>query len=256
MAERGWGYIDPETISEVSAITVLDQVVSLTSESALFQTPACRAVIVAQHGELINSEYNGRLPLTIDVAYKIARYTGARTGVWNSERAFDSSPNNHITLFRDINDTYMPDNVYDQLWSTGVIWARNVNRTTSFYPAFSTVYKDDTSVLRSMAFIIAICQVWKYAVFSWQQFTGNQKLTKPQIIARSNEYLNNAVAGKFDQRFDFDINTRFTEADIARGYSWTCDIGMKGNLMPTVGTYSIKVARRDGVTPTGSTNLL
>lgn len=252
MADRGWGYVDSNTVDEMSAITVLDASISLYPESTLFATPACRAVIVPQHGTMVGSDYRGRLPLSIDVATKIAMYTGSRTGVWNSERAFDATPNNHVTKFRDINDTYMSDSMYDRYWSVGVIWAQNVNRTTAFYPAFSTVYADDTSVLRGLPFIMAICQTWKYAHRSWVINTGNQKLTKEQIVSRSNDSIANDIAGKFDQRFAINVDTYFTPADTQRGYSWSCDITIGGDVMPTVGQYSIIVERRGNATALGT----
>ena len=245
MAERAWGFVDPDTIDEFSAITSLDRLISLTPESTLFNTPALRAVIVPQHGELIDSVYDGRLPLSIDVAEKIAMYAGARNGKWKSDKAFDDHPNNMITRFRDVNNTYLSESTYDQYWEVGVIWAQTANRTQAFYPAFSTVYKDDTSILRGLPFIMATCQIWKYAVRSWMRVTGNQKLTKEQLIDRSNRSIAEDCDGKFDKRFDITPKTYYTPADNQRGYSWTCDIEVKGNVMPTVGTYSLIVQRRD-----------
>lgn len=250
MAERGWGYVDPNTVDELSAIIALDRTISLYPESVLFSTPACRAVIVPQHGIKLDTDYKGRLPLSLDVAEKVARYAGA--GSWRSNAAFDNSPNNHITNFRDINDLYMPDKKAEQYWNIGVIWAQNVDRTRAFYPAFSTVYKDDTSVLRGLPFIMAICQTWKYAIRSWQINVGNQKLTKPQIVDRSNESIIADTEGKFDGRFTISPKTFYTPSDEARGYSWSCEIVIGGNVMPTVGQYSIKVERR-GEATTGNT---
>lgn len=245
MAVRAWGYVDPNSVDELSAITSLDRLISLTPESSLFNTPAVRAVIVPQHGILIDSEYDGRLPLSIDVAEKIAKYTGARNGKWRNSSAFDDHPNNMITRFRDVNNTYLSDTTHDQYWQIGVIWAQTANRTQAFYPAFSTIYKDDTSVLRGLPFIIATCQIWKYAVRSWMRVTGNQKLTKEQLVDRSNKSIIADCDGKFDQRFDITPITYYTPADRQRGYSWSCDIMVKGNITPTVGTYSLIVQRRD-----------
>lgn len=244
MAERGWGYVDPNTVDELSAIIALDRSISLYPESVLFSTPACRAVIVPQHGIKLDTDYNGRLPLSLDVAEKVARYAGGSDGRWRANAAFDNSPNNHITNFIDINDLWMPDNKAEQYWNIGVIWAQNVDRTRAFYPAFSTVYKDDTSVLRGLPFIMAVCQTWKYAIRSWQINVGNQKLTKQQIIDRSNESIKVDTEGKFDDRFTINPDTFYTAADKQRGYSWSCAITIGGNVMPTVGQYSIKVERR------------
>lgn len=245
MAERAWGYIDPNSIDELSAITSLDRIISLTPESTIFSTPAMRAVIVPQHGVKIDSDYDGRLPLSIDVAEKIAIYAGAGNGKWKNGKAFDDFPNNVITNFIDVNNTYLPDAVYDQYWGVGVIWAQTASRTQAFYPAFSTVYKDDTSILRGLPFIMASCQIWKYAVRSWMSVTGNQKLTPEQLIDRSNRSIINDCDGKFDGRFDIIPRTYYTPADKQRGYSWSCDIEIRGEVMPTVGTYSLIVQRRE-----------
>ena len=250
MAERGWGYVDPNQVDELSAIIALDRRIALYPESVMFSTPACRAVIVPQHGIKTDTDYRGRLPLSLDIAAKCALYTGSNTGAWRNQYAFDESPNNHITNFIDINDLYMPESKAEQYWSIGVIWAQNVDRTRAFYPAFSSVYKDDTSVLRGLPFIIAMCQTWKYAIRSWQINVGNSKLTKQQIIDRSNESIKTDTEGKFDGRFIITPDTFYTDADKQRGYSWSCNIKIEGNVMPTVGIYSIKVERRGSIEST------
>lgn len=242
--ELKWGYVDNSTVDQHAIASMLNTIISLTPESDLYGTGACRAVIVTQSGRLRNSDYTGRLPLTIDIAKKVGRYMGGLDGAWKPNYAFDQSPNNQIDDFYDIDNTWHPKEHYDKLWDVGVIWAQNYNRQKQFYPAFQTIYKDDTSVLNSLPTIIACCQINKFMYRAWSNITGGQ-YTEAQIIDRNNRYINEQIDGKFGKRFEIVPNTYITDKDRQLGYAYHCDVQIKSGNMVTVGQYSISAARRD-----------
>ena len=230
---------------EVNNAMYLSSMAKNYPESEIYGTPVCRVAVVGRTGVLLNSDYRGILPLTIDVADKVSRYMGAGIGRWSSGQAFDDSPNNQVTMFRDINITWQPDNVYNDSWDNGLIWVQNFDRRQQFYPAFQTVYPDDTSVLNSIITMMACCELEKVAQRVWRQLTGNSKLTKDQFIERSNALITSMTVDRFDGRFVIQPETYFTEADDARGYSWSCNIHIYANNMKTVGTFTVVAHRME-----------
>jgi len=107
-------------------------------ESQVYGTPVCRAAVVGQSGYLISSPYQGLLPLTIDVAGKMAAYMGASNGYWTSGKDFTVSPLNKCTIFRDVNATSKTAQAYASDWTNNLVWAQTYDRGSIFYPAFQT----------------------------------------------------------------------------------------------------------------------
>lgn len=240
--ELKWGYVDNGKVDHTAIASMLDSIITLTPESDLYGTGTCRALIVTQSGRLRNSNYNGRLPLTIDIAKKVAKYTGGLNGVWKQEYAFDQSPNNQIEDFYDVDNAWQPPSVRDRLWQVGVIWAENYSRNRLFYPAFQTIYKDDSSILNSFPTIIACCQLNKFMYRAWTNISGGV-YTNQQIIERSNRSINEQTDGRFHNRFVITPKTYFTKADEQRGYSYHCDVTIQSGNMVTVGQYTINAER-------------
>lgn len=240
--ELKWGYVDNDNVDQLAIASMLNTVISLTPESDLYGTEACRAIIVTQSGRLRNSQYKGRLPLTIDIAKKVGRYMGGQDGIWKQHLAFDQSPNNQIGDFYDIDQKWQPSAQYTKMYDVGVIWAQSYNTKTMFYPAFQTIYKDSTSVLNSLPTIIACCQLNKFMFRAHANLTGGQ-YTESQIMDRNNRYINEQVEGKFHKRFDITPNTYITEKDRQLGYSYHCDVTIKAGNMVTVGQFSINADR-------------
>lgn len=214
-------------------------------ESEIYGTPVCRVVIVGRSGRLINSQYRRILPLTIDVADKVSKYMGAGTGRWASGQAFDESPNNQVSLFRDINITWQNEATYNRDWDNGLVWVQNFDRRRQFYPAYQTVYPDDTSVLNSAITMMACCELEKVSQRVWRELTGRSNLTRDQFIDRSNALIQEKVRDRFDGRFVIQPETFFTEADNARGYSWGTKIHIYANNMVTVGSFTVVAHRME-----------
>jgi len=237
-------YAAPNTSSEETAFaTILRNAALATPESFIDGTPACRAFIVGRCGRLIDSEYRGQLPLTIDMAAKVAAWMGAGNGRWTSGQSFDEQQRNIVTLFRDINITYQNDPTYNAEWEAGLIWVQNYDRRSQFYPAFQSVYPDDTSVLNALPTVVACCELERVAQAVWRDLTGNTSLTAEQFIQESNRLITARVEGRFDNRFVIQPETFFTEADTTRGFSWGTNIHIYANNMKTVSTVTI-VAHR------------
>lgn len=239
------------TASEESSLAIaLRTRLQMFPESDFFGTPVLRGVIVGRSGILIGSQYNKRLPLTIEIAAKAARYMGAGNGVWTPGFAFDEDPNNEITMFSDINIVFTPATVRNKDWDNGLIWVEASGRRTVYIPAMKTIYNNDTSILTSFFTMMACVELEKVGERARRKFSGNSKLTKAQLVQRVNDFINSAVASRFDDRFTIVPETYFTTADDARGYSWTTKIKIYGPNMRTVGTLIIESYRIEDLTTT------
>lgn len=232
------------TPSEESSIAIsLRTAARMYPESEVFGTPVCRAIVIGHSGYLINSKWTKLTPLTIEFAAKSARYMGAGNGIWKSAQSFSISPANQVTMFRNVNASFKKVEVRSQDWENGLVWVQNYDRRSLFFPAFQTVYDDDSSILNSFFNMAVAVELEKIADRAWRDLVGIDGLTPGQFKARSNRLISEAAAGRFDGRVTIEVETYLTAADTQRGYSWSCRITMYGNNMMTVGTFTI-VARR------------
>lgn len=236
----------PLTASQESSLAVaLRTRIQLAPESAYFGTSTMRGMIVGRCGKRLNSQYTKKLPLTLEVAEKAARYMGAANGRWKSGYAFDAAPQNVVEGFTDINVTFTPATVRQKDWDNGLVWVQNFQRRSYFFPAFKTVYDDDTSVLNSFFTVAACVELQKVNERAWRQFTGSSNLTNAQLIERVNAFINENTVGRFDDRFVIVPETFFTKADEARGYSWSQRIKIYAPNMKTVAVLSLEARRID-----------
>lgn len=229
--------------SDVSTAIALKTYARNFPESELYGTPVCRAMVVAGAGYMVDDSYRGLLPFTIELAAKFGRYMGAGTGVWRSGFAFDLPPNNQLTMFRDANITFKSAPARASDWDNGMVWAQRFDRLSYFFPAFQTVYDDDTSTLNSARTMFVAIECQKVAQRTWRELTGISSLTKDQFIERSNKLIVEKTSNRFDGSVVIVPTTYFTPADDERGYSWSTKIDMYTPTMFTVGTFTINANR-------------
>lgn len=224
---------------EVSRASALRTAAAVYPESEIFGTPSMRAIVVGRSGKLLSGRVNTYLPLTLAVAAKVGAYCGAGNGVWNPDYAFDSGNNKRETMFTDVNVTYQSREVYNKSWDAGMIWVQQFDRSSRYFPAFQTVYPNDTSVLNSLFFIIAASYLERVCEIVHRVLTGDQKLSRDEFAEKSDQLIIELTEGKFDDRFMIKPRTFYTQADAIRGYSWTTEIRVYAENMRTVGTFSI-----------------
>ncbi|QVD49098.1 hypothetical protein LUCX_28 [Xanthomonas phage vB_XciM_LucasX] len=233
---------------ESSMAISLKNAARLYPESEIHGTSVCRAVIIGHSGQLIDSKYKGPqdnlLPLTIEFAGKCAAYMGAGSGIWNSSASFDSSPNNQITRFKNLNVTSKNATARNADWKNGLVWAQNYDMRSVYVPALQTVYDDDSSVLNSFFNMVIAVDLEKVGQKAFRDLVGvSGKMTNAQFVMRSNQLISDRVEGRYDNRVTIRPNTFFTAADEQRGWSWHTEIHMYGENMRTVGTTTV-VAHR------------
>ncbi|EBW7712899.1 hypothetical protein DQE47_24665, partial [Salmonella enterica subsp. enterica serovar Weltevreden] len=97
-----WKGVELNVDEESSMGAMLRNYYRLHPESVLYNTPACRAAVFMQYGESIEAPSLGKVPLTLEVANKLATYMGASDGVIRGTR-IDNNPGNVVTTMRKIN---------------------------------------------------------------------------------------------------------------------------------------------------------
>lgn len=230
---------------ESSLAVALRTRLQLYPESTYHGTPVCRGMVVGRNGKLIGTEYRGRLPLSIEIATKAARYMGAGNGVWKGEYSFDRGEMSRVTDFTDVNVTFTPADVRNADWSNGLVWVESFSQRDLFFPAMKTVYSDDTSILNSFFNMMGCIEMVKVARKAFVMFVGSDKLTNSEFKKAQEEYISQDVKGRFDNRFVITPTVFYTAADTAAGFRWSTRINFKGPNQKTVMSLGIDVERRE-----------
>ena len=230
---------------EESMANVLKSFASGYPESVVYGTPVCRALVISGRGYTVDGVWDRPVPLSLDLSQKVSAFMGASNGMMKEGKGFDVSPNNQITLLRDVTGAYKTERQRQRDWDAGMVWAQNYNRRSLFYPAVQTVYPDDTSVLNSAINMFIAAELEKVCDYVWRNLSGNAKLTSDQFIERSNAMITERTTNRFDNRVIIVPETFYTAADNARGFSWSCNVHMYANNMKTVGTFTIVARRQD-----------
>lgn len=226
--------------NENSMATALMARIQAYPESDYFGTSVTRGLVFGRNGILKNTTYKKRLPLTIELAAMAARMMGAGDGRWKQEFLFDKAPNNQINMFRDINVTFTSTKVRNKDWDVGLNWVQSSTRQSYFIPALQTVYNNDTSVLNSFFFVMCCVEMQKVAERVWRLYSGSVSLEDPVLFDRVNRAVEERSVGRFAGLFKIVPAAYKTEADQARGFSYTLPISIYGNVMSTVATVELK----------------
>lgn len=241
----GWDYQPQNTEAIEQSIAVqLQTIGQLYPESEVYGTPACRAVVFGQSGKLSNSPWKETSSLIVDFAAKIAAYMGAGDGRWKADKSPDAGANNQVSMFNTntVNLKFKRLDDKNKSWDAGLIYAQNYDRASLFYPAFQTIYPDDTSVLNSYFTAAACARIEREVQNVWRDLSGKE-LTPAQFIERSNNLVSQKLDGAFHGRYVIRPNTKLTGGDLQRGFSWTCDVELYAPNARTVATFTI-IARR------------
>lgn len=205
---------------EIAAIGDLAAAVRMIPESEQFGTPACRIVIVGQTGEFIDRRAQGRHPLTLEWAHKLSKMMG--TLRWKEDNAVDKNPNVIVELFKKVSDPFIYNTTHDRLWDFGVVFARSYGtRGEMHYPQTSTVYIDDTSVLRDIPTMMAGVALEKMTYRAWVKFSPTGSKSDTKLIEDSARFISDEANKVFGNRFVVNPLIQITPFDMLNNRSWT-----------------------------------
>ncbi len=212
-------------------------------ESDYFGTPCYRGLIMGRSGLVLDSNWNQRVPVTLELAIKASDYMGASNGVWKNGKSFDRWPGNLISNLYDISITYVPPTVRNKNWDAGLNWVSKFDLNSLQFPVLKTVYDDDTSVLNSFTTAAAICTLNKKVMITFRKYQGNDDLDDAQLVDAVNGDITAQVKGIFDNRFIIEPQAFMTSMDQSRGYSWTCPVKIFANPNKNVMTTYVQAYR-------------
>lgn len=231
-------------LSEARAVGVaLKTRLKLAPESTYFGTGVARAVVVAGTGLLRDNTTKNRIPLTYEIAYKMAKMMGAGNYMWKMVELFDNYPGNSLTELIDINPGFIPAGIKPTLWNDGLVWAQPYDRNTYHFPAIQTIYENDTSVLNSIFTVAALCTITKIGADAWRNFTGTVGMTNEAFIAAVTNYVNNRTKDIFGTMIVVVPEVIITDEDELRGYSWRLITKLYANNMKTKMVHSSEIYR-------------
>ena len=230
--------------SETAMGSVLRTAARLVPESVLHGTSTCRAVIMGQMGTMTDSVYKRRLPVIMELIHKRSKFMGAASGLLKASEAYDISPNNRLEIMTDITHTYKGKTIRDKDWVTGINYVQHSKMNEIFFPAYQTVYDNDTSVLNSEIVMLLAVHVKKMQEYLWTEFTGRGDLTNEQYVERVNERFLELVADRYLQYIGVESNAFFTAADLQRNNSFSHAAIVTARGQKTAATLDI-IARRD-----------
>lgn len=235
----------PELTSaqELSKAVLLRSYLELFAESDYFGTSVRRGAIVGRYGELVNSPWKGKLPLTLEWAAIFTKMMGSADGVWKSQWLADSVPNTMITMFKNINVTTMPAGSRNANWAAGLNWVQAYDEDRVFFPAMRAICADDTSIFTSFITTMCAVELQKVGNRVWRGFTGKVSLTSDQLVDRVNRRVEELTVGRFCNLYRIVPDALITANDEQAGYRWTLPITLYANNMKTVMTLSV-VGRR------------
>ena len=216
-------------------------------ESTLFGTPVCRAMISLQTGRLISGGAGlpRYVPQLLDIGVKWARYAGMGTGVLREGFEMDVSPNNRVSLVKDLNVKFFGERSRSQLWTNGATWSTSYDHRSSYYPCLRSVYKDDTSVLLSPITVNICCDLIRLIHKVHADFSGNAFLSKEQLIARTDERILELTRERYGDRVDVTPRSYISALDDNNGTSWSCEVTVAANNPHTTMNFNLTTIRRE-----------
>lgn len=237
----------PTLSEELSRGQVLMTRLKAYPESTLYGTGICRAEVIYQTGELMDGGYSKLVPQVLDYAQKWANFAGAGTGILRDGADIDVDPNNEVSMVKNLNVPYFPARAQSNAWASGGTYSLTCDTRTNFYPCVRSVYQDESSVLLSPITTNIACDVVRLIYKIHKKFSGNSKLTKEQLIERSDKEIAKLVEGRYAGRVQIRPETYITADDDNNGFTWHCKVRLYANNPRTTMFFELETYRMDAL---------
>ena len=203
-------------------------------ESDYFGTSACRGKVTSGSAFILNSLWKKRVPMEFDFFLKVCSYAGAAEGKWIQGRSPNGEPGHIINSVTRPSIPWIPKPVRNRFWDVGLNWIDRYDQRRYFWPAYKTVYDNDTSVLNSF-FVVLACQTCnRISHRIWRELCGRDDLSNEEIIKEANRRFAAKVKDLFDNRYVVIPDAEVTEHDAALGFVWRMKVKLYANNMKTV----------------------
>lgn len=215
----------------------------LCPESEFYGTKVARGMVTMGGGKLKGDKDTSYKSPNYEIAIKASRMMGRGSGIWDTNKIFDNYPGNVVEFLTDVYPEFLPSSIKPTLWDYGLVWMQPYDRNSFHFPAFQTVYDNDTSVLNNFFVMMALCEVVKIGDRVWRKYTGTSSMGEEQFTQAVNAYCNELVSNKFGSVVTVIPEVFLTEADKQRGYSWNIVFKIYGDNMKTVCTITTQTYR-------------
>jgi len=243
--------------NEYSRSVALNAYLKNYPESVYWGTKAVRGLIMGRSGNLLSSNWRGRLPVAVEIASKAAECMGAADGIWKEASFFDRYPNSMITMFKNLNVEFIGAATRNRDWEIGMNWVGAFDRRQFFIPALKTIYGgdslSDTSVLNSFLTVMLCCELNKIGERIWREFSGSTTLTDDQFIDAVNARYKELIKDRFTNVYTIIPNAYISTDQKSKGYVWTLQVKLGAPNMKTVEELYLDVYRKDTLDAASST---
>lgn len=214
----------------------------LHPESTVFGTPCMRASVI-QHSGVLNDYPNLKfsVPASLDILVKICQ-AYARNYVTGELKG---RPNSEVTMFKSVNWTPVSDDHKQLSWDTGLTYLQYGDTNVLFWPDLRSIYPIDNSLLSDDIFVDHLVYIMHIVQQKWTVYTGRSMdfaLLRDDISMDIDKAINYAFNGSVPST----TNVYQTALDAARGYAWTVEVNVRGNMPNRVWNVIIPVNRVEG----------
>lgn len=228
---------------ELSQGRVLQSYLQTFPESEYFGTSTVRGTVTPGDMKLQNSRYRERVSMVYERAMKRSQYMGASNGYWKSGFNYDGAPGSIITTGYDIRPSFVPKAGVMEAWDSGMVFAAQFDVSSWHFPAFKTVYNNDTSILNSDMVASAIAYINTVVSAVHRNFQGVEGKTPAELSTMYNNEIAARLKGRFDNKYIITPMAGFTSLDALRGYSITVPVKLEGGVINTVMTTYVIASR-------------
>lgn len=238
-------WIPNETMTleqELDAIKQLSIHLRSTADNTHFGTKKARSFIIGQSGEFIDRRATNRHPMTLEWVHKCSKMMGQYR--WDEDKAIDKNPNTIVELFKKVSDPSLYESTNNYLWDYGVVFARSYDILGNVhYPQTTTVFEDDSSVLRDIPTVIASTILDKISYRAWVKYSPTSKMTDEQLIEKTKEFILEEAYKIFSNRFVIVPEVFLSPLDELSGRSWTIRTHIYANKNKDTAYTSVNVYR-------------
>nr|DAT15071.1 MAG TPA: Structural Protein [Caudoviricetes sp.] len=233
---------------ELGRISMIAGAIRRYPDSQIHGTSAFRCVVAKGSGLLAKSvsSYKKRVPVTYEIAVLLTKYWGAGNGIANSRWDWSEGSNNKFNYLIDVTSGFVPYQVRNGYWAAGGMWAQQDERKTSYFPAYRTIFDDDTSTLTNMRTMLVHVDINKIGAEMQRVFSGKD-WTQDRMKQEMTEWFYDQLKGnKYGGKVEINVKITFTKMDVQRGYSWHTEVTVFSDHFYTVQTFeSINRRRSD-----------
>lgn len=217
----------------------------LFPESTLYGTQVCRAAIVMQDGYMIGDEDYTRYSHINDLAVRMSAWVGAANGLADPTQSPDAGDNRIISTMYDFQGLWETNDARDANFSYGLIYAQTYDTKKAFRPALTTVYSNESSVLKELLTVHICVDVEKEVQRVWRDITGDGTMDSNQYLEKCNTLIQERTAKKYGGRVTVVPNCYYTEYDRQSRNRLSCDVTVYANKPKYQMSFSIIAKNSD-----------